>query len=131
MTDGYYYACIALSQSVAEAIARFMCERSGWKPSNDFRTNIKNLADRKIEPLVSSFLKEVWGKDRNDFHHLNKNVPTELARLKEIAGAKMDALNKAEAEIFAYTVIDGKLQAKYEGYWDKKNDYLNAYLRLE
>jgi hypothetical protein len=34
--DGHFYSCIALVQAVAEAIARFMCEKNSWKPSKLF-----------------------------------------------------------------------------------------------
>ena len=31
-TDGRFYGCVALAQSVAEAIVRFLRQKSGWKP---------------------------------------------------------------------------------------------------
>jgi len=34
--DGHFYGCIALSQAVAEAIVRFLCQKNGWKPKKEF-----------------------------------------------------------------------------------------------
>lgn len=131
--EGYYYACIGLSQSVAEALARFLCERSGWRPKKGFEINIANLKTRgkDIQPEVAKLLEEVWGKDRDDFHHLNSTVPRDLAKLKAIASEKTEALNKAEKLVFDYGVAEGKLILKYPKYWDFNNGMVNGFLRFE
>jgi hypothetical protein len=131
--NGFYYACIALSQSVAEAIARFICERSGWNPKDDFHENIRYIMRRKIEPRVSRDLLVVWGRgsQRNDFHHLNKKVPNERKKLKTIAQEKITALNRVETKIFEYKIINGALKLKYPKYWDTSNDKASVFLRLE
>ena len=42
--DGYFLACIALCQAVAEAIVRSMCERSNFNSiGQDYEENSKNL----------------------------------------------------------------------------------------
>jgi hypothetical protein len=30
--DAHFYGAIALSQAVAEAIVKFLCQKNGWKP---------------------------------------------------------------------------------------------------
>ena len=76
--DGYFFACVALCQAVAEALVRFMCERSkfGASISKDFEKNVKELSKRNIKPDCSKLLKEIW-EGRHDYHHLNPKAPTE------------------------------------------------------
>jgi hypothetical protein len=45
--DGHFYGCIALCQSVAEAIAKFLCQRNGWKPKRNFEENVTKLQTRQ------------------------------------------------------------------------------------
>ena len=40
--DGYFFACIALSQAVAEAIIRFLCKKNGLRTSG-FCNNINKV----------------------------------------------------------------------------------------
>lgn len=131
--NGYYYGCIALCQSVAEALARFMYEKwTGNPPAEKFGANIHKIKNAGVQPDVSNLLKKIYGgQQRQDFHHLNKTVPTEYGELRSIATEKINMLNKVESEVFAYTVVDGKLRTKYDKYWDKKNGYLDVYLRLK
>ncbi len=130
--DRYYFGCIALSQSVAEALARFMYEK--WtknKPEETFYGNIKQMRKYEVKPDVTKLLIEIHGgQQRNDFHHLNKNVPTDYKQLQSIATGKIDALNKSESQIFDYEEIDGRLKPKYEQYWIKKAGCYSTYLRI-
>ena len=41
--DGHFYGSIALSQAVAEAIVKFLCQKNGWKPKKSFEKNIAKL----------------------------------------------------------------------------------------
>lgn len=127
---GYYFACITLCQAVAEALARFMCEKSGWKPSVNFERNIAILSKERIEPFVTGYLVQARGKDRNDFHHLNKSVPTDFEELRLRAGKKIAAINQAELQIFEHTMVGG-LKPKYEKYWEMEEGRYPVYLRLD
>ena len=33
--DGHFYGTISLTQAVAEALARFLCQKNGWEPNQD------------------------------------------------------------------------------------------------
>src|SRR4030042_6379941 len=75
--DGYFLACIALCQAVAEAIVRLMCQRSKFSSvSNDYEKNIENLRKRGIQPDCNELFKEIR-KERNAYHHLNPAIPIE------------------------------------------------------
>jgi hypothetical protein len=130
--DGYYYACIALCQSVAEALARFMYEKwTGNPPEKYFRCNIQMSKIANVQPDVSAILNDIYGgQQRNDFHHLNKNVPTEYEELRSIATEKIDLLNKVELEVFEYNNTGNGLIYKYPKYWQTPPDSPNVFLRI-
>jgi len=130
--DGYFFACIALCQAVAEALLRFMCERNDIR-NKGFETNIRNLSKLKdnIHPDWIKMLKRVW-KNRNDYHHLNPDVPTEEEKLKEIAKDKIVSLLDVESKVFAFEWVDGRIKRTYPEYWlENDGGLLNSYLRFE
>jgi hypothetical protein len=132
--DGYFFACIALCQAVAEALVRFMCERStfGASISEHFERNIGKLRTRNIKPDCGELLEEIW-EGRHNYHHLKPTVPTERTKLQDIAKRKIIALHKVESEVFAFDVVGGAIKPKYPKYWDKTQNgsHLNAFLRFE
>lgn len=133
--SGYYYGCIALCQSLAEAYARFLYERwIGEEDPKTFGARINKLQVAGIQPDVSKLLSDMYGgQQRQDFHHLNKAVPPGYQQLKVIATEKINLLNKVESQVFEYRYTDGGgIKVKYEIYWDKKDSsHLSSYLRLE
>ena len=130
--DGHFLACVALCQAVAEAIVRLMCERSKFSSiSEDYDKNVGNLQKRKIEPDCSKLFKEIW-KGRNDYHHLNPEIPTERSKLQDIAKSKIITLHKIESNVFDFAwTKDGAISPRYLKYWDIKNGLLNVFLRFE
>jgi hypothetical protein len=130
--DGYYLACIALSQAIAEALVRFMCDRSqfGASISKDFEENVKKLRERRIQPDCSEILMEIW-KGRHDYHHLKPNVTADRKKLQEIAKNKIVLLHKVESAVFDFKIVDDIVKPRYPKYWDIKNGLANVFLRLE
>ncbi len=130
--DGYFFACIALCQAVAEAVVRFMCEKSdfGASISKDFEQNVGSLRKRNIKPDCGELFKEIW-EGRHDYHHLKPEVPTEITKLKDIAKGKIIALHRVESEVFAFKMINGAIEPKYSKYWEVNNGLLNVFLRIE
>lgn len=130
--DGYFFACIALCQAVAEALVRLMCQRSrfGSSISKDYESNVDNLQKRRIEPDCSELFKEIW-KGRPDYHHLNPNIPTEKIKLQDIAKSKIIALHKIESKVFEFTMKDGMISPTYPKYWDIKKGGVEVFLRFE
>jgi len=130
--DGYYYGCIAVCQSVAEALARFMYEKwTGKSPSRNFETNIHKIKEAGVQPDVSNLLVDIYGgHQRHDFHHLNKTVPTEYERLRSIATDKIDLLNRVESQVFECEFTESGLKVKYPKYWDRTKGLYGIYLRI-
>lgn len=129
--DGYFFACIALSQAVAEAIARLMCEKSGFSPSTNFKTNVGKLYKGNIEPDCKGLFDEIW-KDRNDYHHLNLGILIERSKLQEIAKSKIIILHEIESKVFDFSwTKDGSPLPRYPKYWETTEGLPNMYLRFQ
>lgn len=130
--DSYYFACIALCQAVAEAIARDLCKKNALPLSKSFETNINRLyREKKISLDCKGAFETIW-RDRNDYHHLNPEVQTETEKLQAMAKSKLIALHAVESEIFAFEWVGGAIKPKYPKYWpETQNELLNVFLRFE
>lgn len=127
--DGHFYGCIALTQAVAEALVRFLCERNGWSPDKVFEKNVAALLRRNsISDTMKGWLLQIWDS-RNDYHHLNPTIETDRKKLETLAREKMNLLKEVEADIFRFTFVDGKIAPTQPKYWD--SGQANVYLRLE
>ena len=130
--DGHYYGCITLTQSVVEAIVRFLCQKNSWKPEKDFENNINQLLKRKFisEKLKNKFL-EIW-ENRHDYHHLNQNIEVQRIKLEKISYEKVLLLKEIESEIFKFTTKNGKLIPENKKYWElQENGTIPVFLKLE
>ena len=128
--DGHYYGCIALTQAVAEALVRFMCERNRFNPDKDFKKNAEKLYTRKFikEDLRKALLK-VW-ENRDDYHHLNPNIEKDRKKLEELALEKVRILKEIEKEIFDFTIIGGSRKPTNPKYWDINGKFTQGFLKL-
>jgi len=131
--DGHFYGCIALTQSVAEAIARFLCQKNSWEPDKVFEKNIKKLSVRKFISvgIKDNFLK-IW-KKRDDYHHLNPSIETDRFELEKMAYEKILLLNQIESEIFKFSISEeGNLIPDNKKYWDiNKDGTVPVFLKIE
>ena len=129
---GHYFGCIALCQSLAEAYARFIYERwTKQTASNDFNKNIRNVRKSSVMPDISNLLEQMYGDNRNDFHHLNPNIPQKREQLEAIAIEKISLLDRCESQLFEYDTNDkAALIPKYPMYWET-TEAENIYLRLD
>ena len=129
--DGHFYGCIALSQAVAEALVRFICQRNSFKAGNDYKTNIRKLYNRKLidEELKLSFI-SIWEK-RDDYHHLNSSIENDKIKLETLAYTILQNLNHIEKEVFSFNMAKGSIIPKYPKYWDIEKGYTSAYLKIE
>jgi len=114
--DGYFFACIALCQAVAEAIVRFLCERNGL-PTSSFCNDVGKLYKKRIvSSNCRAALGTVW-EDRNDYHHLNPEVETDTKRLHDLAKEKIVSLGKVEEEVFKVDIVKGKIRPRKPNHW--------------
>ena len=129
--DGHYYGTISLSQAVAEALVKFLCIKSGWKPNKDYEKNLQQLKTRgKITNELVNLFTNVW-KNRDDYHHLNPQIEQDRQKLASLAKGKLTDLRDIERELFAYTTNNGKLAPKYRKYWDQTGNTIPVFLRFD
>jgi len=116
--DGYFFACIALCQSVAEALSRFLYMRlvKGAGGNKHIKRVMKLMKDNKISVESGSLFDRIH-EHRDDFHHLNPETPIELEKLKEIAFGVLKSLSDIENEVFAFSLKDGVPIPKYPDLW--------------
>ena len=116
--DGHYYGCISLSQAVAEGLSKFIIEIKKIRASKDFKTRIDRLTKANMisNDSANAFIK-IIGDDRNNYHHLNKEIKTDYTELQKRAEECLEGLYVIESEIFAYKMINGKLQPNNLIYW--------------
>jgi hypothetical protein len=130
--DGHYYGSVALSQAVAEAIAKFLCAKNGWTPDKSFEKNVEKLETRQFisKTLREKFL-SLWQK-RDDYHHLNPTIETDRQKLETLAYEKILLLKEIESEVFAFSFVDGKLVPECRKYWALQEDgTVPVFLKLE
>ena len=62
----------------------------------------------------------VFSEKENDFHHLNKEVPTEGVKLEQRAEECVRDLYEIESEIFGYDIsLQGTVNPRRPQYWPK------------
>lgn len=130
--DGHFYGAIALSQAVGEGIAKFLCQKNGWKPKKSFEENVVKLETRNF---ISKTMKEkflsLWEK-RDDYHHLNPSIETDRQKLEALAYEKVAILKEIESEVVKFSIVDGKLVPENRKYWSvQPNGTVPVFLRLE
>jgi hypothetical protein len=129
--DGHYYGCIALAQAVAEALVRHIYQKKISRAAKSFEGRVEALSRKGyINQELNDNLLKIW-EDRNDYHHLNPCVETDIARLEEIALEKVSLLVKVMSIVFAFSNVGGKLAPKYPEYWEMKGQLIPVFLNLE
>lgn len=114
---------------MAEALARFFCQRNSWSPAENFEENINKLFERSfISDKVKQFFLKIREK-RDDYHHLNLNIETDRQILEELAKERIRFLNEIEKEIFNAVTNSGKIVPKQPKYWKGNNN--QVFLRLD
>lgn len=129
--DGHFYGTISLTQSVAEALVKFLCQKNGCKQNQNFKENVKQLKTRdKISLELATLFTKIW-KGRNNYHHLNPGIEQDRQKLELLAKEKLTCLKSIEEELFAYRISEGKHIPKYPMYWDQKNGTTKVFLRFD
>ncbi len=118
--SGHYYGCISLCQAISESLSRFICLTNKVQLTKDYDTRIIRLFKKNLISLQarSAFI-NIWGSDRNTFHHLNEDVVTDLPNLMQRAEECINNLYDIESEIFAYEIVNNKISPKHPIYWPK------------
>ena len=131
--DGRFFSSVSLSQALVEGITRFACVRNKLKPGKDVEKRIRLLIKAGlVTGPCGEAMQRVRDSQRNDFHHMNPSVTTDLSILKQMAKNNLADLAAIEGELFAFSLAEGRISAVHPQYWDPKPDgTLPVYLRLD
>ena len=131
--DGHYYGCISLAQAVAEGLSRFLGQMHSVSAKNDPEKRVGRLHDAKaISKFSYEAFVQIWGNDRNTFHHVNTDIPTDHSVLAARAEECVNALYTIESEVFAFDIVEGAIVPKNRAYWPKSDpQHLQVFLRLD
>ena len=116
---GFFYGAISVAQAYVEALSRFLAEHHRVRTLNDVRERCRRLhrqgflSEQALDAAVAIL------EGRNDFHHLNKQVPEGYQDLETRAEQCVNHLHIVESEVFAYSFGDepGKLTLRMPEYW--------------
>ena len=129
--DGHWYGCIALVQGVAEAVVRLAHHVQFKRDTKSFENMVGKLrGKRHISEQCKTALLTIW-EDRDDYHHLNADIETDRKTLEDMAKQKLCLLRDVEQEVFAFTVVEGRLKPEHPEYWDITGNGAEVFLRLE
>ena len=119
--DGYLFSAVMVSQSVTEAVWRFVLERNQIQPDGDRPAVAPVLVGQKIisTECAEAFVR-IWRSFRNDVHHMNESVSA--VPFRELAKQNLVDLAAIEREIFACTFSNGRLVPVQPRYWDLRAD---------
>jgi hypothetical protein len=115
-TDGHFYGTISLTQALAEALLRFLCEKNDLKVSSP-DNNVGKLKKKKLISTNLAILFNNIRKNRDDYHHLNPQIEQDRQKLATLAKEKLTNLRDIQKELFAYSVNEGKLIPRFPKYW--------------
>jgi hypothetical protein len=108
-----------VAQAYVEALSRFLAEHHGIPLRNDARERYRRLHRRRLLSDQALNAATAVLADRNDFHHLNKQVPQDFYKLEARAEECINHLYVIESDVFGYCFSDipGKLQLRHPEYW--------------
>jgi hypothetical protein len=116
---GFFYGAISVAQAYVEALSRFLAKHHRVRVSNDVKERCRRLhrqgflSNQAFDAAVAIL------ERRNDFHHLNEEVPQSHQDLETRAEQCVNHLNVIESDVFAYSFSDepGKVTLKMPEYW--------------
>jgi len=100
---GFFYGAISVSQAYVEALSKYLAEHHKIKVGKNTIERCRRLEAKGV--LSASVLDAAVRimNDRNNFHHLNKDVEQDHQKLEERAAGCVNLLHVLESEVFAYS----------------------------
>lgn len=97
---GHFYAAISLSQTLADAITRFLLLQNDLPGAKDLSARIRRLRQaRALSPKSIDALTRIW-QSRDSFAHLALSPRLDPGQLEEVATANLADLLALESELF-------------------------------
>ncbi len=117
---GFFYGAISMTQAYVEALSKYLAEHHKIRVGKDIAERCRRLRDRDVLSAPAFDAATMILNDRNDFHHLNKDVEQDFQRLEERAAECINLLHLLESEVFAYSFAaetPGQVVLSRPDYW--------------
>ena len=116
---GYFYGAIFVAQGYIEALSKFLAEHHCVRLGKGNEERCRRLHKKGFLPQAALEAALAVLDRRNDFHHLNRDVPQEYDQLQLRAEQCINHLHTIESEIFAYSFSDqpGNVALENPEYW--------------
>jgi hypothetical protein len=114
---GFFYGAISVAQAYIEAMSRYIAGHHNIKISKDTRKRCRRLNTEGIISDAALAAALAILDDRNDFHHLNKDVEQDYQKLESRTEECINHIHTIESEVFAYTFGDNAVLVKQPTYW--------------
>ena len=128
---GHFYGAISVAQAYVEALSTYLCERCniGGNQKDPPKRWQKLVTEKIVDAPVCDAALAVLS-DRNDFHHLNKEVEQDYRKLERRAEVCVNLLYTIESRVFDHSFDTGSIVPKHPERWrDAGNGLTHAYLR--
>lgn len=130
---GFFYGAISVAQAYVEALSKYLAEHHTVRIGKDTSERCRRLNSKGIisERTLQAALAIL--DDRNDFHHLNKEVEQDFQKLAARAEHCINHIHTLESEIFAFSFSEdspGSVVLEKPDYWPSEGPALTrVYLR--
>lgn len=116
--DGHFYGAISVAQAYVEVLSSFLVERHKLRSEKEAVRRWDRLEKENVITYHAKRAAIEVLNERNDFHHLNKNIERDLLCLEERSIKCLDNIYQIESEIFSYDVKKGEITPRNLIYWD-------------
>ena len=117
---GFFYGAISVAQAYVEALSQYLAEHHHVPVRKDPGERCRRLRRKNIISAASLDAALTIIDDRNDFHHLNKDVEQDFQKLETRAEQCINLIHTLESEVFAYSFTEddpGKVEFAKPEYW--------------
>jgi hypothetical protein len=117
---GFFYGAISMTQAYVDALSKYLAEHHKTRVGKDIAERCRRLRDCDVLSVPAYDAATKILNDRNNFHHLNKDVEQDFQKLEERAAECINLLHLLESEVFAYSIAaetSGQVVLSKPEYW--------------
>ena len=117
-----FYGCISIAQAYVESLSKFLLAHHKMRIAKNVPLRWEKLLEAGIVSATTHDAVEVIYSDRNDYHHLNSEIPQDFNELETRAHTCIDSLYIVEADVFSHSYSSGKIVPLKPEPWNLNNE---------
>lgn len=119
--SGFFYGTISIAQAYVEALSNFLSTHHKIGAKNAPLLRWKRLEQKGIVSKSAYDAACLVFDERNDFHHLNKDIEQNYRKLECRAKECVNHIHTIESEVFSHSFDNGKIILHNPEYWPGDN----------